>query len=102
MAGPAESTRRGNLQRVGLLFLGSRDSRNGNGVSECRRIYQWTLVHGAKRGQKNKPHVVMDKISDKEVLYGTKSQSVYGKWKNRRRKVVREQKAKPGRHLIFL
>jgi hypothetical protein len=24
--GPAESTRRGNLQRVGLLFLGSRDS----------------------------------------------------------------------------
>jgi hypothetical protein len=23
--GPAESTRRGNLQRVGLLFLGSRD-----------------------------------------------------------------------------
>jgi hypothetical protein len=44
----------------------------------------------------------MDKISDKEVLYGTKSQSVYGKWKNRRRKVVREQKAKPGRHLIFL
>ncbi len=71
-------------------------------MSECRRIYQWTLVHGAKRGQKNKPHVVMDKISDKEVLYGTKSQSVYGKWKNRRRKVVREQKAKPGRHLIFL
>jgi hypothetical protein len=24
--GPAESTRRGNLQRVGLLFLGSRDN----------------------------------------------------------------------------
>jgi hypothetical protein len=24
--GPAESTRRGNLQRVGLLFLGSRDT----------------------------------------------------------------------------
>jgi len=29
--GPAESTRRGNLQRVGLLFLGSRDSQNYNG-----------------------------------------------------------------------
>ena len=26
--GPAESTRRGNLQRVGLLFLGSRDITN--------------------------------------------------------------------------
>ncbi len=26
--GPAESTRRGNLQRVGLLFLGSRDRSN--------------------------------------------------------------------------
>jgi hypothetical protein len=26
--GPAESTRRGNLQRVGLLFLGSRDNNN--------------------------------------------------------------------------
>ena len=28
--GPAESTRQGNLQRVGLLFLGSRDSQNYN------------------------------------------------------------------------
>ncbi len=27
--GPAESTRRGNLQRVGLLFLGSRDRQVG-------------------------------------------------------------------------
>ena len=29
--GPAESTRQGNLQRVGLLFLGSRDSQNYSG-----------------------------------------------------------------------
>ncbi len=40
--GPAESTRQGNLQRVGLLFLGSRDTpvgfcdgRHGYGSEAC-------------------------------------------------------------------
>jgi hypothetical protein len=33
--GPAESTRRGNLQRVGLLFLGSRDSISHQNINSC-------------------------------------------------------------------
>jgi hypothetical protein len=39
--GPAESTRRGNLQRVGLLFLGSRDNTFtvGDGISGMATSY---------------------------------------------------------------
>jgi hypothetical protein len=32
--GPAESTRRGNLQRVGLLFLGSRDNNDDDDIND--------------------------------------------------------------------
>jgi hypothetical protein len=39
-------------------------------------------------------------IRIKEDLYGMKSQSVYGKWRNRIWKDEREQKAKYGRHWI--
>jgi hypothetical protein len=42
--GPAESTRRGNLQRVGLLFLGSRDSTFSTSV---RGVLSYIIIVGA-------------------------------------------------------
>jgi hypothetical protein len=59
--GPAESTRRGNLQRVGLLFLGSRDSDemasfavNGNLYSICTEDVIVQTMHSRSFGGKMK------------------------------------------------
>jgi hypothetical protein len=47
--GPAESTRQGNLQRVGLLFLGSRDNGKSSIVEE--RLYSFYLCFVRKQNE---------------------------------------------------
>ncbi len=51
--GPAESTRQGNLQRVGLLFLGSRDNTKQSINEENSSLFMNSILYKGKNEGRN-------------------------------------------------